>query len=73
MDLGVSLPETFGDIVVRIQHFIDDAKSLGEGSNILVVSHKITIVAAMVAVEQLPREAAKHFTVNNCEVFPVSL
>src|SRR5660397_226320 len=57
MDLGVSLPETFGDIVVRIQHFIDDAKSLGEGSNILVVSHKITIVAAMVAVEQLPREA----------------
>lgn len=71
MNLGVEPVEPFTDVVVRMKRFIDDAQKLTDNSLILAVSHKITIVAGLVAAERLPLNEARYQNISNCEIVKI--
>lgn len=54
-----------------MENFLNDVRRTQDAGDLLVVSHKITILAGLVAIGSLPFEDAKHYTVNNAEVIAI--
>lgn len=73
MNLGFHPAEPFDDVVKRMTHFVDDMRILGGDTRILVVSHKITIVAGLVACGSILPDEARHMSVHNGEIIPITL
>lgn len=73
MGHGYVPPEDFDDVVTRMENFLNDIERTPDAGDLLVVSHKITILAGLVAIGCLPSEDAKRYTVNNAEVIAIPL
>jgi len=73
MEHGFVPPEDFEDVVTRMENFLNDVERTADAGDLLVVSHKITILAGLVAIGSLPFEDAKRYTVDNAEVIAIPL
>jgi len=68
LEHGFVPAEDFDDIVVRMKHFINDIRRAQNAGDLLVVSHRITIIAGLVALGSVTPEQAMRYSVDNAEV-----